>query len=190
MRLFLAVDPDAAARSMLGDLTGTLQHAVEESRSAFRWAMSDNIHLTLHFLGEVDESKVDALRRALGATLDEPAFDIELAELGVFPRGGPPKVLWIAPGTGRESVARIHQELARRLIAVGLTPEDRDLTPHLTLARARDRRPHGRTVAAQLAAARVPPIRWRVNEVTLYRSDLSGPAPRYDAIHRIALQRT
>ena len=90
---------------------------------------------------------------------------------------------------GREELVAIHRELGRRLTAAGAAIEERPFTPHLTLARVRDgEQPRARRVAQRLALVPVPAIRWRLNEVTLYHSDLSGAAPRYEAVHHVALR--
>ncbi|HKV99114.1 MAG TPA: 2'-5' RNA ligase family protein, partial [Vicinamibacterales bacterium] len=64
-------------------------------------------------------------------------------------------------------------------------------TPHLTIARVREREARrARTLGARLGDLRAAAIGWRVDHVTLFRSDLSGPTPRYEALHTISLSAT
>lgn len=90
---------------------------------------------------------------------------------------------------GRQELAAIHRELGGRVRASGVTIEDRPFSPHLTLARVRDaERRRVRRLPAELSRVPVSRIQWHVRDVTLYFSDLSGPAPRYDAAQRVALR--
>jgi 2'-5' RNA ligase len=98
-------------------------------------------------------------------------------------------VFWIALDQGRGEMVAVQRELGRRLSAAGFAPEDRPFTPHLTLARVRDGAQHrARKVAERLIAVQIPRVRWRVDHVTLYHSDLSGPAPRYEAAQHVGLR--
>jgi 2'-5' RNA ligase len=124
----------------------------------------------------------------LGETLPVAPFDVALGHLGVFPPHGPPRVFWVAVERGREALSAIHRELGRRLTAAGVAIETRPFSPHLTLARVRDgEQARARRVAGRLGGIEVAAIGWRVDRVTLYHSDLSGPAPRYDVVRHVAL---
>ena len=98
-------------------------------------------------------------------------------------------MFWVAVAQGSDALSEIHGELGRRLTAAGVAVEKRPFSPHLTLARVRDGEgQRARRVVERLANITVPPIRWRVHAVTLYHSDLSGPAPHYDAVRHLALR--
>jgi 2'-5' RNA ligase len=189
MRLFLAIDPDARARDALGGLRTAAERAMGEAALAWRWTGQANVHLTLHFLGEVDEARVPPLVAALGGSLREPPFDATLGRLGVFPPSGPPRTLWVSVAGAAEALGRVHRELAARLEGAGGELDARPFTPHLTLARVRERdRRLVRNLGAVLSAIAVPSVSWRVDEVVLFLSDLSGAAPRYTALHRLPLR--
>jgi RNA 2',3'-cyclic 3'-phosphodiesterase len=98
-------------------------------------------------------------------------------------------VFWVSLEDGRDEMTAIHGELGRRLNAAGIAIESRPFSPHLTLARVRDNEQRrARNVAQRLTDVQVPRIRWRVDQVTLYHSDLSGSAPRYEAVHHVPLR--
>jgi len=185
MRIFVAVEPDEAARSALADLTNALRSRSPEAARAWRWVPPENVHVTLHFMGEISEERTGALVRCLGAELDLPAFDVDVDQLGQFPPTGRPRVLWAAVGAGRDALVRLQQATGARLAAQGFPSEDRPFVPHLTLARFRDGSRRGR--------ARLPvlepfaPVRWRVSTVTILRSHLSNGPARYETIHRARL---
>jgi 2'-5' RNA ligase len=188
VRLFIAIAPDAAARAALDLGRARLESALGASAAAFRWARPENVHVTVHFLGEVAAGQLDELRAALDEPLSEPVFHASSSRLGAFPDRGPVRVIWRAVEDGAAAMARIHLALAERLRRARMTVDDRPFRPHLTLARARDRQsPRG--VRAALASVAVPAAAWQVTEVTLFRSDLSGPAPRYDPVVAMPLAR-
>jgi 2'-5' RNA ligase len=189
MRLFLAVDPSPPAKERLGSLLTDLRHELADVADALRWTPSGNVHLTLHFLGEVDESRAQTLRDLLGSTIARPPFTASVGVLGTFPVGRPPATLWVALDAGRESLVDLHRETASRVRAAGLPVESRQFSPHLTLARVRDGARHRvRRLTERLARVRVPAIAWPVDRVTLFESHLSSSAPRYEVLHEILLK--
>jgi RNA 2',3'-cyclic 3'-phosphodiesterase len=189
VRLFLAVEPDRDVRAALIALIADARRLCGEDAAAFRWVGDDNIHITLHFLGEVDAARVPALREALGNTLAEPAFDITLGAPGAFPPHGPPRAIYVAVDAGSAALVRVHAELGRRLRAAGVAVESRPFTPHLTLARTRDRDRAGarRAVMRLMPGLKTGRSRWRVSAIALIESDLRGPRPLHTTIHEIAL---
>ncbi|HYN05796.1 MAG TPA: RNA 2',3'-cyclic phosphodiesterase [Vicinamibacterales bacterium] len=188
-RSFLAVAPDGDARRALAELLADVEREAAEAGRALRFTKAPNIHLTMHFLGSLDEAREAEVLAQLGETLPAAPFDVALGHLGAFPPAGPPRVFWVAVEQGRDALADIHRQLGRRLTAAGVSIENRPFSPHLTLARVRDGEQHrARRVTERLARLTVAPIRWRVERVTLYHSDLSGPAPRYDAVRDVALR--
>jgi 2'-5' RNA ligase len=183
------VAPDDAARAALESLLGEIGHAVPDAARALRWTPVPNIHLTLHFLGNLDDARQAAIRSQLNDPVAIAPFELTLGELGTFPPSGPPRILWIAVRDGRQQLIAIHHDLGVRVRTAGLHVEDRPFSPHLTLARVRDAERHGaRRLASGLNRVQIPRIEWHVRDVTLYYSDLSGPAPRYEAVQHVALR--
>lgn len=190
MRLFLAASPDEPARRAIASVQADIEHTIPGVAPALRWVMAGGSHLTLHFLGEVDTAGTERLVRTLDTTVDLAPFDLTLRPPEVSPRAGPPHVVWMPVAADHEDLIALHDKLGGRVIAAGLTLEPRRFAPHLTLARVREReRWRARGLRDELAKLRVPSIRWRVDRVTLFRSDLSGPAPEHHALHAIILGR-
>ena len=181
--------PDDASRAKLELLLREIARELPDAAPALRWTPVANIHLTLHFLGNLDPVRQAAVRSRLNDPIATAPFDLTLGDLGTFPPAGSPRILWIAVREGRQELAAIHHELGVRLRAAGATIEDRPFSPHLTLARVRDaERRRVRRLSAELSRVPIPRVQWPVRDVTLYVSDLSGPTPRYDAVQRVALR--
>jgi 2'-5' RNA ligase len=188
VRLFLAVELDATARERLDALLSGLRRSLGDVSRFLRWIPAVNAHITLHFLGETDDAAVGRLRLELGASLPQPCFQASVTSLGVFPLAGPPKVVWMGVDAGARELALVCEEVGHRVRRAGLPTEGRAFSPHLTLARVRDRDRHAAGgVRAQVASFACKPIGWRVDHVTLFQSEPSGTAPRYRSIATLPL---
>jgi len=188
MRLFLAVEPDRAAQGQIARLLLDVQRVLGDDAAALRWTPATNVHVTLHFLGELDQRRSARLLEALGDTVAAAPFDVAIDSIGLLPPTGMARVLFAAITTGAGELTHIYDALAARIRAADLPIETRAFLPHLTLARVRDReRQRARTLRERLPTVPAPLIRWTVQEVTLFRSDLSGPTPRYDPVHHLGM---
>jgi RNA 2',3'-cyclic 3'-phosphodiesterase len=186
--MFLAVVPDDPASSALGRLAGDVEGTLGEAAHWLRWTPRLNIHVTLYFLGDVDDEPARRLTHALAAQLQPRPFEISLGPPQFGPSAGPPRVLWLPIDRGSDRLQQLHRELGERIGGAGLALEPRAFTPHLTVARVRDRhrREAGR-LRGRIDGLPRADVRWIVAEVVLFLSDLGGPSPRYEAIHRTAL---
>lgn len=193
-RLFIAVDIDDATREQLGGIAARLRTALEPHTKA-SWVRPDRMHLTLHFLGAVEDAFEQRVRHALAAPIREAPFEVTFDGVGWFPEHGSPRVLWLGVRDGLEPLRRIHAALAT-LVGLDTTPVGLDTapvgldlsralpkrttepyTPHLTLARFRDRVSRAKVAGM----ARIPAVAGpsRIDRVTLYASRLSPVGPAY-----------
>jgi len=164
VRAFFALWPGEDERRLLH------AQAVEvAARAAGRAIAIDKLHLTLLFLGEVDEDTAACLAEGAGR-LDFEDFDLELAEAGSWRKAG---VAWIAPAGLPAPLAKLQASLATMAAACGVRQEPRAFIPHLTLARK---------AGAALPATRIVPIVLRCRGFCLVRSDLRSG--RYEVVGR------
>jgi 2'-5' RNA ligase len=182
MRLFVAVDIDEHARRVAAATAEELRIAIGATLRA-RWVAPENMHLTVRFIGQVDDHRAPAVIEALTPPLDILPFDIELSGCGVFPPSGPPRVVWIGLSQGLPALALMHDAFNRRLRPFGLEPEARHFSAHLTLARIKDA-PRGAGRAVRDASRRIaPPItRCHVTRATIFQTHLSPKGSRYEAV--------
>jgi 2'-5' RNA ligase len=168
LRLFVAIPPPEAIRDRLLDLEGGVPGA--------RWVEADNLHLTLRFLGEVDEPMAADLDAEL-ARLRAPAFEMALAGVDCFGSPKKPATLW-AGVDAPPALGHLRDKVDRAAVAAGFAPERRKFKPHVTLARLKDapRERLGRWLAEN-GLFRTPPF--TVDRFALYRSDLRADGPVY-----------
>jgi 2'-5' RNA ligase len=191
MRLFIGVElPDAVkemAAKQLDDVKERVRKAAPSA--AIRWVEAANLHITLWFIGEVDETRADALRSSMQPPFATPRFDVKLEGLGAFPPGGTPRVIWIGMTAGREPLVALHGEIRDRLAPLGYEPEARPFSPHLTVARVKDIRAGGaKAVRAVLASQPVVLERYTQAAVTLFRSRTSPKGAQYESLLRVPLK--
>jgi 2'-5' RNA ligase len=165
-RLFFAVMPDASSRERLSALSEETARV-----TGGRASVADTLHLTVVFVGSVDDAAVPAIRDA-GDAMRWERFTVSLDTLGSFARAG---IAWAAPLRTPAALERIHGDLVSALAARGVETEARPYRPHVTLAR--------RCVAA-VDAPIDPPIAWSVDGVVLMSSRLLSEGPRYRPVAR------
>ena len=175
-RLFMAVDIDRPTREQIGRISLSLRQAIGDAKAS--WVRPDRMHLTLHFFGNADAALEARARAVLAQVNTESAFDVAFNGLGFFPERGTPRVLWLGVGAGVAQLRRLQHALA---IGDGdrgaQRREDSSFTPHLTLARWRDRVPREKiTEIGHFPASAGPSL---IDRVTLYESRLSPAGPTY-----------
>jgi 2'-5' RNA ligase len=134
MRLFVALDIDAAIRERLARFRAEMKPLAP----AARWVGAETFHVTLKFIGEVAQPRVDALRRAL-ATVQAAPVAITFRGSGFFPNARAARVFWVGI-EGGEALAALAGKVDAALASAGVAREERAFSPHLTLARAGDAR--------------------------------------------------
>ena len=101
--------------------------------SGAKWADSSNFHLTLRFIGDVDDILLREVEYAL-AEITAPSFDLALKGVGYFPPRGPAKVLWAGVETA-PALFQLREQIVKALNKLDFKPERRKFSPHITLAR-------------------------------------------------------
>ena len=190
MRLFIAVELDETVRAEAGRVVELLRRRAESlaPNARLTWVSPERMHLTVRFIGPADDEKLAALRGALEPPFETTGFALSVLGTGAFPPKGPPRVIWAGLQQGRDQLVALEREITARLSKLGIPPEQRPYSPHLTLARVRD--PAGlRSVALldglQTHAFGESPI----DAITLFESRLSPKGPTYAALARAALDR-
>lgn len=195
MRLFVAAYPPEEVREHFARLVDGLNigRPREPGRSV-RLAMPENWHVTLAFLGDVPDDRVDEVRRAVDRTVERrraakegtaDAPDVRVSGGGTFGRSRF-TTLWAGLDGDVDELGDVADALRRELRAARLPYDNKRFRPHVTIARPGDRITRDE-LAADLAALdgyESPP--WTVDNIRLMRSQL-GPRPTYDVLHEAPL---
>ena len=201
-RLFFALWPDATVREALATRAAAVREAVQEAgdeapptadaQTAGRAKSQGkggparrhtgpgrpipeaNLHLTLAFLGKVEETRIPALLAATGE-LELPAFDLRIDRRGRWARSG---ILWLAPSTPPAALNRLVKGIWGALEPLEFWSDFRDFRPHVTIARRCGRGGRGE----------VAPVDWPVRDFALMVSDLDHKGASYRVLERWPLK--
>ena len=164
-RCFLAVPLEEPALAAAAELVGGLRGEFD----GVRWVRPEGLHVTVHFFGPLPEERWDAMTAAVADPCAVAApFALGVEGLGAFPAHGPPRVLWIGAGEGREPLASLIAACLAGLAAAGVGVEEREHSPHVTLGRPRERWEPGRRLTWSSREAALPSFTAR--RVVLFES--------------------
>jgi 2'-5' RNA ligase len=183
VRCFIAIELPEGVKRGLRELQAQLK---ADSLAPVKWAEPENIHLTLKFLGNVAADRIEEIGLAMAeAAKGTSPFSLEVKELGVFPNPKRVQIVWVGLGGELEKLSRLQQRIESGLAKLGFAPENRRFTPHLTLARLRDRAtPQEREKLGQLIAETefAAAQSFTVNSVKLIKSQLTREGPVYTSL--------
>lgn len=184
MRLFLALTFDAHLQRDIAEATRAMREAVP----SLAWVVATRLHLTLKFLGDVDEGVVPRVREVAHAALrGARAHDVVVGGIGAFPNLERPRVVWMGMHDTAPLVS-IAGSLDRAVAALGVPEETRPFRPHVTLARVKaPLAPAQANMLTQRASEIRVRVRVPVREVVLMHSTL-GAGARYDALATFPLE--
>ena len=184
MRAFVAIELPADVRAALGALSERLQR----SGAKASWVRPERMHLTLRFLGEIDEATTSGYAAALSEQV--PACGpvrLAVAKTGVFPNLRRPNVIWAgveAVEGGLEALREAAEQAARK---TGLGADNKRFHPHITLARIRDRRRLGSIREALAAETDFAAGAFDAGRLVLFESRLTPKGPEYHLIEEFVL---
>lgn len=180
MRSFIAIELSDQIRESLAQIQSHLKY----SGADVKWVQKDNIHLTLKFLGEIDENKsqqIKAILDEIGKTT-EP-FDMGIKDIGAFPKIDYPRVVWVGLDKGAAESKILAQSLDDALSKIGFQKETRPFAAHLTLGRVRSPKNKEALKEKITQYAVRSTLYERANHVTLYKSTLTPTGSIYTKLH-------
>ncbi len=178
MRTFLCIELPHEVKRELHSATLDLR----ASPGSLKWVSSDSLHITLKYLGELEEEKVEGVASSFEQALSSgglASFSLYCGDLGAFPRFERVRVLFahvLGDLVPIKLLASVAEESAA---AYGVTREKRPFKPHITLARARN--PQSLPPDDRFPGRR---IEWFANSVTMMKSDLKPSGSIYTPLKR------
>jgi 2'-5' RNA ligase len=188
LRAFIAVEIPAEIHQAIEKKTAPIRAAVDDS--LVRWVPSQNIHLTLKFLGETSPTNLEMLEQMLCAEVSQHrSFELSFGGLGAFPNPKRPRVLWIgiqAPA-GLEA---LQHGIEAATATLGYPDEERPFSPHLTIGRVKQNAGSAAIlkIRAALQETKIGSLGTiRVNAVHLFKSDLKPTGAVYTRLFSASL---
>lgn len=185
IRSFIAIEiPERIKRGIL-----EIQERLKRTGADVGWTRPEGIHLTLKFLGYVEEGKLVEIQKAMEqAAKGFSSFGIEVSGIGIFPNPRYPRVLWIGIKERDNTLKNLQDSIERETERIGFEREDRAFTPHLTLGRVRSQKNRDILIKALDEFDKIELGALNVEEVSLMKSDLSPKGAIYTQIWKVSLK--
>lgn len=171
MRIFVGIPLPSDIRDRLALLAGGLPGA--------RWVRPESLHVTLRFIGEVDEGQAEDIDAALAA-IRAPAFPLTVAGVGCFDRGRQVHTVWAGVEAG-PAIGHLYEKVESAMVRCGLEPERRNFKAHVTLARLRGT-PVSRVGEYMQTRQGIFGGPFTADRFTLFRSHLGGEGALYEVL--------
>ena len=135
VRAFLGVPLTAEVQETIGSLQNNLKARIRD----IRWSRPENLHLTLHFFGEIEQENLEQIRvSVLSVKRCHRPFQVDVIGLGAFPDLRRPRVIWLGLNP-QDQLGQLYRDCQRALREAGLVTDSRPYSPHLTIGRAKQR---------------------------------------------------
>lgn len=179
IRSFIAIPIPKEMANALGDAAAAM--AYQDKSNAVRWVDQANYHVTLAFLGEQQESDLEALADQMDINLQQDAFPMAIGHCSPFPEARPKLIA--AMVSKDSSLQELHRQVITSIVASPIQIEKRRFNPHITLGRLRTNK--NRFVGAIPTAMQLSAT---IGEVSIYQSTLTPSGAEYDAMFRFPLE--
>ena len=183
IRTFIAIDIPQEIKMELDKLISTFR----QSGADIKWVKAANLHMTLRFLGDIPRDSVPGLAKEIEANIKAfGKFRLALSGLGGFPNLKRPRVIWVGSGVGTDRLMSLAPLVEKSCINYGLGEGDKPFSSHLTIGRVKI--PKGLDkLTAKIEATRFETSPFDIEEVIIFKSDLSPSGPKYTKLEMIKL---
>ena len=187
IRAFIAVDVPDTVRATVAEAQARLRRAPVSVKIS--WTKIENWHLTLQFLGYVDEAVTSVISSSLDNVAGaHTAFDLAVRGAGAFPNEHRPRVLWVGCDDRHGKLQALAVAVRGAMKPLGFEPEEREFSAHLTLARMRFPRPDDALTRALDSIRNADFGTMRVEAMHLFESQLQPQGPVYRKLSSHALR--
>jgi len=184
IRSFVAVLLPETIRCRLAEI----EESLKKTEADVRWVSSENFHITLKFLGDVETDRIGLVTESIAnASQGVAPFEVQLSGVGAFPSAGRARVVWVGIDSGVEQLKHIAERLDLDLAKVGFPREDRPFSGHVTLGRVKT--PRGlqalRAAMEEIKGISIGSV--TVDKIALMRSELRPTGPIYTVLDEVKL---
>ena len=184
IRTFIAIEIPGNIISKIREL----QTGIKKYGFKVRWVRSENIHLTLKFLGDVEAAKIGEMIEAISKTAKgHTPISLKAKGIGVFPGIKRPRVLWVGLTGQLEALVRLHKTLDENLKVLGFPGEKRPFKGHLTMGRIKDKIDVKKLGDALMAFRRFESETFTAGNLNLYKSELKPSGAVYTKLDSVSL---
>ena len=164
-----------------------VQSPLKKTDTYVSWVKPGNVHLTLKFLGEVEEERIeDVFSGTEKALKGSKAFKLSLKDLGCFPNLRRPRVVWVGVDRGKDELSQMQREIEEELSKLKFTKEQRPFSAHLTIGRVKSPKNIERLISL-IETTNFQTEEVKVDEVVVMKSQLHPQGAIYTPLKKIKL---
>ncbi|MFH1684240.1 MAG: RNA 2',3'-cyclic phosphodiesterase [Candidatus Margulisiibacteriota bacterium] len=184
MRTFISVElPDLVKKNVV-DLINELK----DSGADVKWVKAENLHMTLKFLGWVEDRNLDKLiELATKAVAGSGSFKAKFEGIGTFPEGKSPRVVWVGTTEGGGKLCDVAKNLEETLSKAGFQSEAREFKPHLTIGRVKNNKGVDKLKEKMAGIKRAEFGEALVDSIYIMKSTLTRKGPIYEKYKEVPL---
>jgi 2'-5' RNA ligase len=183
MRSFVAIDINDGLRKEIEKLQSEFKRRIK-NQTGIKWVKPELIHLTLKFLGDVEDHRADEITDVIQLVCaEQKSFELQFSTVGTF--GRPAKVLWLGMDKQPAELEKVVQDIEQSFEELGFEKEQRPFSAHLTLARIKDDRPNRQLAEFIDNFGKVNAGSITVDSVCFYKSQLTSDGPVYTLLRKI-----
>ncbi len=184
VRLFVAVEITEETRNKLA----AFQNKLKKAAADVGWVAPENLHITLKFIGYIDEEKIEEVRTIIKDSVTHiKPFNLSYTGVGAFPSPKSPRVLFAQAIDTGGGLAKIHERLDNQFMALGVEHEARKFDAHLTVGRVKTRRNVSKLMECLNSYHGFHFGLEHITQVVLMKSTLSPEGPIYTKLHSVDL---
>lgn len=184
-RIFIAANLPAETKELLAEFMARAKKANKDA--SIKWSVKDNLHLTLHFLGYLDEGELELAAKAAAkaaASCGQKSLGLEIGQAGGFPSLMKPRIVFVSvKGNGVSILAGLQKILGRELEKTGFEIEKRPWKAHITLGRVKDLKRD-----MKIPGGTPEGEKFRISSIDSMESRLSPKGPKYGVLARYSLK--
>jgi RNA 2',3'-cyclic 3'-phosphodiesterase len=182
MRAFIAIElPEEIKTALLNS-----QKKLRACGADVKWVEAKNIHLTLKFLGEIDEARRKSIEEILeAAAATQNPYTIQISSAGAYPAMHSPRVIWAGIDRGDRETKDLAKILEEKIEKTGIPKEERPFSSHITIGRTRSGMGRENLIEGLEGLAKdykEMPLEFLAGKITLFKSTLTPSGPVYDAV--------
>jgi 2'-5' RNA ligase len=184
MRTFISVElPDEVKKNIV-----ELINELKESGAGVKWVEGKNLHITLKFLGWIEDKNLDNLiELTQKAVSNSGSFKAGFAGMGTFPENKTPRVVWVGTEEGGDKLCELANRLEKALAQAGFRREEREFKAHLTIGRVKEKKGVDK-LKEKLGTYRNPKFGEAiVDRIYIMKSTLTPKGPIYEIIKEVKL---
>ncbi|MBI5184852.1 MAG: RNA 2',3'-cyclic phosphodiesterase [Nitrospinae bacterium] len=161
-----------------------------ECEASISWVQPQNVHLTIKFLGNVEEEKIGPIGKALEKAIGGArAFSMNINEVGVFPNIKFPRVIWMGVDEPTRTLINLENRISAEMETLGFPKEEKKFTPHITLGRIKSHKGKNKLMEIIQSQRMLYCDEALVEDVKLYKSELKPTGAVHSVLASFSLAR-